>query len=654
MSARIKQLAGPILVIGASGFIGANLLRRCLAVRNDITGTMLHGPAWRLEGIPSANLAFLDLVNPNSVSEVLDRVGPRTVFDCSAYGAYSFQTDPERIHLTNYVALVRLFTELERRDIVGYVHAGSSSEYGLNAAGPDEDSPRIPNSHYAVSKSAAAELIAFVGRVKALPAVNLRLYSVYGPYEDSSRLVPTLAMKGLVHELPPLVSPDTARDFVHVDDAVGAFIAAAEKMGPRIAGASFNIGSGRRLSIREAAEIAKRVFDIPGDPNFTAMPSRPWDLSDWYADPAKAEQLLGWKADIRFEEGLMRTAQWWHAETKRRRPETMTESARTHFTKTSISAIIACYRDEQAIPVMHQRLTEVFRKLNLDYEIIFVNDCSPDASEEAIRRLSFDDPHVIGISHSRNFGSQAAFRSGMEIATREACVLLDGDLQDPPELIEGFVEAWRSGYDVVYGRRFRRDMSWMRNRLYKAFYRVFRYLSDIDVPKNAGDFSLIDRQVVTWLLACRERDSFLRGLRAYVGFKQTGIDYVRPERLFGRSTNNLWKNIGWAKKAVFSFSSKPLDALTTSGVLAFGMGLALMLLVGIFKIAFPDLAPRGATTIILVVIFFGSINLLGIAILGEYIGKIIQETKARPPFIRTAIITGGRLVKPPSPGDREA
>src|SRR5262249_31246395 len=152
-----------------------------------------------------------------------------------------------------------------------------SSEYGLNAAGPDEDSPRIPDSHYAVSKSAAAEMIAFAGRVRERPVVNLRLYSVYGPYEGSSRLIPTLALKGLGHQLPPFVSPDTARDFVHVDDVVAAFIAAAGKMGPQTAGESFNIGSGRCLRMREVADIAKRLFQIPDDPNFAAMPARSWD-----------------------------------------------------------------------------------------------------------------------------------------------------------------------------------------------------------------------------------------------------------------------------------------------------------------------------------------------------------------------------------------
>jgi len=326
LDSRIRRLVGPMLVIGASGFIGANLLRRCLAVRGDVIGTILHHPAWRLEGISATNLAPLDLTDPAGVSSFLDRVAPQTVFDCSAYGAYSFQNDAERIHLTNYMGPVRLLGELERRGLSAYVHAGSSSEYGLNAAGPDEACPRVPNSHYAVSKSAASELITFLGRVKGLPVVNLRLYSVYGPYEDSARLIPTLAIRALVHELPPLVSPDTARDFVHVDDVVCAFVAAADRMSLQLAGDSFNIGTGRRLTIREIAQIARRLFAIRDEPIFTTMPPPPWDLEDWYANPARAERLLGWKAEIDFEEGLARSAEWWRHQIARRPPETMTES----------------------------------------------------------------------------------------------------------------------------------------------------------------------------------------------------------------------------------------------------------------------------------------------------------------------------------------
>jgi dolichol-phosphate mannosyltransferase len=327
LDVRIGGLQGPILVIGASGFIGANLLRRCLDIRADVTGTMLRAPGWRLEGIPDGKLALLDLIDRDSVRTVLGRSRPRTIFDCSAYGAYSFQVDHERIHLTNYTALVHLLAELESHEIAAYVHAGSSSEYGLNAAGPDEDSPRIPDSHYAASKSAAAEMIAFVGRVRGLPVVNLRLYSVYGPYEDSSRLIPTLALKGLAHQFPPLVAPDTAHDFVHVDDVVAAFVAAAGKMGPQTVGKSFNIGSGRCLRIREVAEVAKRLFQIPDDPNFASLPARPWDRANWYANTARAASILGWRAEIPFEVGLAGVARWWAAEVARRRPEAMTADA---------------------------------------------------------------------------------------------------------------------------------------------------------------------------------------------------------------------------------------------------------------------------------------------------------------------------------------
>ncbi len=271
----------------------------------------------------------------------------------------------------------------------------------------------------------------------------------------------------------------------------------------------------------------------------------------------------------------------------------------------------------------------------------------------AIRQLSSADPYVIGISHARNFGSQAAFRSGMALASCEACVLLDGDLQDPPELIADFVARWREGYDVVYGRRVRRDMPWRWEVLYKGFYRLLDSLSDFPIPRDAGDFSLIDHRVVGWLLRCRERDSFLRGLRAYVGFRQTGVDYVRPERMFGTSTNNFRRNIAWAKKAIFSFSTAPLDWLTTLGLGLFSLTLVLMALLAASKLLYPSSAPPGVVTVLLGIMFFGSLNLVGIAVIGEYIAKIIVEVKGRPPFIRSAIIKGGRVSdfqpQPPSP-----
>jgi dolichol-phosphate mannosyltransferase len=228
-------------------------------------------------------------------------------------------------------------------------------------------------------------------------------------------------------------------------------------------------------------------------------------------------------------------------------------------------------------------------------------------------------------------------------------VLLDGDLQDPPELIEQFVAAWREGYDVIYGRRVRRDMSRLQEASYKGFYRLFNALSVVPMPKDAGDFSLIDRKAVRWMLACEERDSFLRGLRAYVGFRQTGVDYVRPERMFGRSTNSLFKNFGWAKKGIFSFSTTPLNLLLASGLALFGLTILAAAVIMAVRIAAPELVLPGITTLLLTIMFFGSLNLLGIAILGEYIGKILEETKARPAFIRARLVSAGRVRPAPPP-----
>jgi polyisoprenyl-phosphate glycosyltransferase len=222
--------------------------------------------------------------------------------------------------------------------------------------------------------------------------------------------------------------------------------------------------------------------------------------------------------------------------------------------KKKISAIIACYKDASAIPIMYERLKKTFQKINVDYEIIFVNDGSPDNTEAILENLVKKDNHVIGITHSRNFGSQMAFTSGMEIAKSDAIVFLDGDLQDPPELIEKFYKKWMEGYDVVYGIRAKREAPLLMAIAYKLFYRIFHKLSYIKMPLDAGDFSLIDKKVVEILKQFPERDRFLRGLRAWVGFKQTGVTYIRPERMFGKSTNNLIKNLQWATKGILSFS----------------------------------------------------------------------------------------------------
>lgn len=312
--------------------------------------------------------------------------------------------------------------------------------------------------------------------------------------------------------------------------------------------------------------------------------------------------------------------------------------------KQKISAIVACYGDAQAIPFMHERLTKTFKKISVDYEIIFVNDGSPDNTEEVLAKLAQRDKHVIGINHSRNFSSQMAFTSGMNIATGDAVVLLDGDLQDPPEIIEKFYYKWLKGYDVVYGVRVKREAPLYMAILYKAFYRVFHKMSYIKIPLYAGDFSLIDRKVVNVLKQFPEKDRFLRGLRAWVGFKQTGIPYVRPERMFGKTTNSLLENLNWATKGIFSFSYVPLQFLALFSSVVFVIALLAIVALIILRIFSPN-APRGTATILVVILFFGAIQLLGISILGEYMGKIFEEVKNRPMYVVKSVFNAPRSKK---------
>lgn len=311
-------------------------------------------------------------------------------------------------------------------------------------------------------------------------------------------------------------------------------------------------------------------------------------------------------------------------------------SERSFVVDLKLSAVVTCYKDEPALGQMHARLTHVMKSLGVDYELIFVNDASPDKADEVLEDLTSRDEHVIAIEHSRNFGSQSAFLSGMQVATGDAVILLDGDLQDPPELIPALYEKWRAGFEVVYGCRGRREGSALLGVLARAFYRVFRGVSEVQMPLDAGDFSLMDRRVVDALLALPETDQFLRGLRTWVGFRQTGVDYVRPERPFGRSTHSFLKNIWWARKGVFSFTTLPVEILSFAAVvLSFLSGLALVAQV-VERWRHPG-SDDGIGLIVSMIAFFGSLNLLAVALIGEYLIKVVEEAKKRPHFIRKAI-----------------
>jgi nucleoside-diphosphate-sugar epimerase/glycosyltransferase involved in cell wall biosynthesis len=632
-----KKLIGPILIVGASGFIGTKLFYSLSKYRDDVFACSKNiKQSWRLNTADSSKLISLDVLDFENLKNTIERIKPQTVFNLSAYGSYSRQIDTDKIHQTNYIGTLNLIRALMDTGCNAFVQAGSSSEYGINCAGPDETGELIPNSDYAVSKVGASYLIKYYGKIQNFPCVNLRLYSIFGPWEERDRLIPNLIANGLQGRYPNLVDKSISRDFVYIDDCTNAFIKAALTACRTNPGLSINIASEVKTTLEDVAKTSQKLFNIIIDPIFGSMTNRKWDLSDWYGKSTLAKKVLGWKYKTSFEEGLKLNIAW---------EKEASEKLKNVYLPTKnkkISAIVACYKDNKSIPLLHKRLTDVFTKSGYDYEIIFVNDSSPLNDEEAISQICAKDNNVLGISHSRNFGSQSSFISGMEIATGDAIVFMDGDGQDPPEIIPEFIKKWEDGYDVVYGERIKREAPFYMQILYKLFYRIFKKLSDIKIPVDAGDFSLIDRKVVSHLLQFSEKDIFLRGLRAWVGFKQAGVPYKRPERLFGKSTNNFWKNIWWAKKGIFSFSTKPLQYIQSIGIFVFliTIGLSLFYLIDYFVHSPTD--ARGITTIILLILGIGSVQLISTSILGDYLGKITEEVKNRPRFIRNKILYNGK------------
>ena len=310
---------------------------------------------------------------------------------------------------------------------------------------------------------------------------------------------------------------------------------------------------------------------------------------------------------------------------------------RQHLTEKSISVVIACYNEEDNIFAMHERLTKTFEALTPNYELIYVDNCSIDNSERLYEELSKKDQHVRAILMSRNFGvSDISFTAGTEYASGDAVVWIDGDIQDPPELIPQFVEKWLSGYDVVYGIRKKRKAGFFLRWASKTFYRVLKKYSYIDMPLYAGDFCLINRKVADILNKFPERDRFMRGLRAWVGFRHTGIEYIRSARKAGQAftSYNLYFRI--ARKGLISFSFAPLTLISNIAVVAMLISLIMLIAYPFLAIFYP--APRGLLTIIVLLLLVASAQFFFLAILAEYIARIFEEVKGRPKYIIRKIL----------------
>jgi dolichol-phosphate mannosyltransferase len=299
-----------------------------------------------------------------------------------------------------------------------------------------------------------------------------------------------------------------------------------------------------------------------------------------------------------------------------------------------LSIVVPCYNEEAVLPELHRRLITVLDQIvDLNFELIYTDDGSQDRTPEILSQLQASDARVRIITLSRNFGHQIAVTAGLEHASGEALVIIDADLQDPPEVIPEMIQRWHDGYQVVYGlRAARAGETTFKRWTAKAFYRLINRLSEIEIPLDVGDFRLLDRKVVDVLLAMPERDRFLRGMVSWIGFKQIAVIYDRAPRGAGESKYSLMKMLRFAVDSVISFSLVPLRLAIWVGFGALAASFAGIVYALIIRLYTTDWV-RGWASIFTAVLFLGGVQLITLGIVGEYVGRIYAEVKLRPLYV---------------------
>jgi dolichol-phosphate mannosyltransferase len=303
------------------------------------------------------------------------------------------------------------------------------------------------------------------------------------------------------------------------------------------------------------------------------------------------------------------------------------------MSKIRYSVVAPCYNEEGNLPELHRRISEVMNRTGEPWELVLINDGSRDRTPELMQELHQLDPRVHYIDFARNFGHLLAVTAGMDYAQGEAIILIDSDLQDPPELMLEMIQKWREGYKVVYAvRSERKGETWFKLFTAKLFYRLIYRITDVDIPQDTGDFRLMDRQVVEAIKQMRERHRFIRGMTSWVGFPQTGVTYVRQERFAGATNYPLRKMLKFASDAITGFSYLPLQLATYLGFIVAvlsGLGMIGVILARLIG----NQAFFGQATTLVMVLFLGGIQLICLGIIGEYLGRIYDEVKARPLYV---------------------
>ena len=303
------------------------------------------------------------------------------------------------------------------------------------------------------------------------------------------------------------------------------------------------------------------------------------------------------------------------------------------------SFVIPIYNEEETLAELYRRISAVMARMDGSVELILINDGSRDRTLELLRELHAQDSRICYLSFARNFGHQIAVTAGLNFSSGQVVVVMDGDLQDPPELIIDMIEQWRQGYQVVYAQRTqRRKEGWFKRLPAYMYYRILRNLADVDIPIDTGDFCLMDRCVVNVLNAMPERNRYIRGLRAWIGFKQTAVMFERDPRFAGDVKYTFSKSFALAMNGLVSFSKVPLQLSIYLGLFSAFISVLMAFLVLYWRLFSPGAALTGLTIIIMAVFFLGAVQLVSIGILGQYVGRIYEEVKGRPLYTLAEVV----------------
>lgn len=313
-------------------------------------------------------------------------------------------------------------------------------------------------------------------------------------------------------------------------------------------------------------------------------------------------------------------------------------SLRAADSRPSISVVAPAYNEQEVLPEFHRRVTNVLENIGFPYEIVLVNDGSRDNTLALMHALRESDPHVTVVDLSRNFGKEIALTAGLDHACGDVVVILDSDLQDPPELIPRMLSIWQEGYDIVYGVRSQRDgESWFKKATAKAFYRLIERVSRVRIPRDTGDFRLMSRRAVLELSRLREQHRFMKGLFAWIGFPAKPFYYRREARVAGQTKWNYWALMNLAIEGITSFTIAPLKMASYLGLSVAGIALIYALFI-IWKTLMYGDPVQGYPSLMVVVLFLGGVQLLSVGVLGEYLGRIFNEVKQRPLYLVNRVL----------------